>query len=171
MLSGSGSAGARRAAVAALFGRLTAAEQEFLRNLITGNVRQGALDSVMLDAIAAAAGRAGPRPSAGRRCSAPRPGPIAVAALTGGAGGAGGLQHARRAAGPADAGRHRLPTSPPGWRRSRGAFAVDTKLDGIRIQVHKHGDEVSVFTRSLDEISARLPEVVAARPLAARPPT
>ena len=36
----------------------------------------------------------------------------------------------------------------------RARFAVDTKLDGIRIQVHKHGDEVSVFTRSLDEISA-----------------
>ena len=42
-----------------------------------------------------------------------------------------------------------------------GPFAVDTKLDGIRIQVHKHGDEVTVFTRSLDDISARLPEVVA----------
>ena len=42
-----------------------------------------------------------------------------------------------------------------------GPFAVDTKLDGIRIQVHKHEDEVTVFTRSLDDISARLPEVVA----------
>jgi len=54
-LSGSGSAGERRSAVAALFGRLTAPEQDYLRNLITGNVRQGALDSVMLDAIAQAA--------------------------------------------------------------------------------------------------------------------
>ena len=43
-----------------------------------------------------------------------------------------------------------------------GPFAVDTKLDGIRIQVHKHGSEVAVFTRSLEEIGARMPEVVAA---------
>src|SRR6478735_5484914 len=45
VLSGSGSAGARKSAVAGLFGRLTAPEQDYLRNLITGNVRQGALDS------------------------------------------------------------------------------------------------------------------------------
>jgi DNA ligase-1 len=51
---------------------------------------------------------------------------------------------------------------PAGVEKVAGAFAVDTKLDGIRIQVHKHGDEVSVFTRSLDEIGARLPDVVEA---------
>ena len=56
VLSGSGSAGARRTAVGTLFERLTAAEQDFLKALMTGNVRQGAADSVMLDAIAAAAG-------------------------------------------------------------------------------------------------------------------
>ena len=49
-----------------------------------------------------------------------------------------------------------------GVEKVAGDFAVDTKLDGIRIQVHKHGDEVTVFTRSLDEISVRLPEVVSA---------
>ena len=52
-----------------------------------------------------------------------------------------------------------------GVEKVEGEFAVDTKLDGIRIQVHKHGDEVSVFTRSLEEISARLPEVVGGHPL------
>ena len=51
--------------------------------------------------------------------------------------------------------------------RSRRRVAVDTKLDGIRIQVHKHGDEVGVFTRSLDDITDRLPEVVEATPVAA----
>src|SRR5436309_4402348 len=40
--------------------------------------------------------------------------------------------------------------------------AVDVKLDGIRVQVHRSGDEVAVFTRSLDDITARVPEVVAA---------
>jgi DNA ligase-1 len=51
---------------------------------------------------------------------------------------------------------------PAGVEKVATAFAVDTKLDGIRIQVHKHGNEVSVFTRSLEEISARMPEVVEA---------
>ena len=54
-LAGSGSTTARRAAAAGLFARLTADEQAFLRAVMTGNVRQGALDSVMLDAVAAAA--------------------------------------------------------------------------------------------------------------------
>ena len=39
---------------------------------------------------------------------------------------------------------------------------VDVKLDGIRIQVHRSGDDIAVFTRSLDDITARVPEVVAA---------
>ena len=42
-----------------------------------------------------------------------------------------------------------------------GRVAVDTKLDGIRIQVHRDGDDVRIATRSLDDITARLPEVVA----------
>ena len=104
-LSGSGSMGARRNAVTTLFGRLTEAEQVFLRNLVTGNVRQGALDSVMLDAIAAAADLDLKVVRRAAMFSAPT-GPIARAALTGGADGARGLQPARRQTGPADARRH-----------------------------------------------------------------
>jgi DNA ligase-1 len=159
VLSGSGSAGARRTAVGALFERLTAAEQDFLRALMTGNVRQGAADSVMLDAIAAAAGLP---PKAVRRAamfSAPT-GPIAAAAL---GEGAAALEAFTLLVGrpvrPMLAGT--APDVPAGVAKVDGPFAVDTKLDGIRIQVHKHGDEVTVFTRSLDDISARLPEVVA----------
>ncbi|KON73327.1 hypothetical protein M768_10325 [Cellulosimicrobium cellulans F16] len=49
------------------------------------------------------------------------------------------------------------------------AVAVDVKLDGIRIQVHRDGDDVRVFTRSLDDITERVPEIVAAaRTLPAR---
>jgi DNA ligase-1 len=162
VLSGSGSAGARRSAVSALFGRLTAAEQEFLRNLVTGNVRQGALDSVMLDAIAAAADLPVKAVRRAAMFSAPT-GPIAVAALTTGAT---ALEEFSMLVGrpvrPMLAGA--APDVAAGVEKiapeSAERFAVDTKLDGIRIQVHKHGDEVSVFTRSLDEISARLPEVV-----------
>lgn len=159
-LAGSGSMGARREAVAALFGRLASVEQEFLRDLITGNVRQGALDSVMLDAIAAAAAL---DPRAVRRAamfSAPT-GPVARAALTGGeAALADFTMLVGRPVRPMLAGS--AADVPAGVEKVAGAFAVDTKLDGIRIQVHKHGDEVLVFTRSLDEIGARLPEVVAA---------
>src|ERR1044072_8743624 len=41
-----------------------------------------------------------------------------------------------------------------------GEVGVDTKLDGVRIQVHRHGDDVLVATRSLELITDRLPEVV-----------
>ena len=157
-LSGSGSMGARRNAVTTLFGRLTEAEQEFLRNLVTGNVRQGALDSVMLDAIAAAADLDLLVVRRAAMFSAPT-GPGRARGALRWQHRARGLQPARRQAGPADARRHR---SRRGCRFAKveAPFAVDTKLDGIRIQVHKQGDEVAVFTRSLDEIGSRLPEVV-----------
>jgi DNA ligase 1 len=160
VLAGSGSMGARRDAVAALFGRMTAPEQDFLRNLITGNVRQGALDSVMLDAIAEAAELDLKAVRRAAMFSAPT-GPIARAALTGGEAAleeftmlVGRPVRPMLAAAAADI--------PAGVEKVAGTFAVDAKLDGIRIQVHKHGDEVSVFTRSLDEIGARLPDVVEA---------
>jgi len=160
VLSGSGSTLARRTAVADLFARLTSPEQDYLRNLITGNVRQGALDSVMLDAIAAAADLPVKAVRRAAMFSAPT-GPIAVAALTSGES---ALQEFSMLVGrpvrPMLAGT--APDVADGVAKIDGELAVDTKLDGIRIQVHKHGDEVSVFTRSLEEISARLPEVVAA---------
>jgi DNA ligase-1 len=159
-LSGSGSMGSRRQAVVSLFGRLTIPEQEFLRNLITGNVRQGALDSVMLDAIAAAADLDLAAVRRAAMFSAPT-GPIARAAMTGGEPALADFSLlVGRPVRPMLAGA--AADVPAGVDKVAGAFAVDTKLDGIRIQVHKHGDEVSVFTRSLDEIGARLPEVVAA---------
>ncbi|MDQ6934586.1 MAG: ATP-dependent DNA ligase [Actinomycetota bacterium] len=163
-MGGPGSGAARRAAVTALFGQLTESEQQFLRNLLTGQVRQGALDSVMIDAIAAAADLPAADVRRAAMFSAPT-GPIAVAALTGGADALASfdLQVGRpirpmlASAAPDIAGaveKIRAGADPDG-------FVVDTKLDGIRVQVHKHGDEISVFTRSLEEISERLPEVVA----------
>jgi DNA ligase-1 len=160
VLAGSGSQGTRREAVTALFGRLTEREQEFLRNLVTGNVRQGALDSVMLDAVAEAADLDLEAVRRAAMFSAPT-GPIARAALVGGEDAlldfsllVGRPVRPMLAGAAADV--------PAGVEKVATAFAVDTKLDGIRIQVHKHGNEVSVFTRSLEEISARMPEVVEA---------
>ncbi|MBO9520541.1 MAG: ATP-dependent DNA ligase [Nocardioidaceae bacterium] len=161
-LSGEGSALARRTAVTELFARLTADEQAYLRAVMTGQVRQGALDSVVLDAIAEAA----EVPlSAVRRAamfSAPT-GPVARAALTGGVAAleAFDLEVGRPV-------RPMLASSAPdvpagfGPLAEAGPVVVDTKLDGIRIQVHRRGDDVQVFTRSLDEIGDRLPDVVAA---------
>ena len=165
-LAGGGSGTARRDAVATLFGRLTADEQQYLRGLVTGEVRQGALDSVMLDAIAEAADVP---VTAVRRAAmfSAITGPVAVAALTGGA--------EALAAFDLEVGRPVRPmlaSSAPDVSAgvakvaADGPLVVDTKLDGIRIQVHRRGDEVQVFTRSLEEIGERLPDVVeAVRPL------
>ncbi len=167
-LSGAGSAAARRAAVEELFGALTGSEQEYLRGLMTGNLRQGAQDSVVLDAIASAAGLA---PAVVRRAamfSGPT-GPVAQAALTGGEEALAGftLEVGRPV-------RPMLASSAPDVaagvdKIGAGVLAADTKLDGFRVQVHKRGEEVTVFTRSLDEVGDRLPTVVAAvRSLPAR---
>jgi DNA ligase-1 len=158
-LSGEGSATARRNAVADLFGQLTDDEQRYLRGLVTGEVRQGALDSVVLDAIAEAAGVPA---TAVRRAAmfSALTGPIAVAALSGG--------EPALAAFDLEVGRpvrpmlaSSAPDVPEGVAKlGGGPLVVDTKLDGIRIQVHRRGGEVLVFTRSLEEIGQRLPDVV-----------
>ena len=168
-LSGSGSQGARGGLVAELFGRATENEQRYLRNLVTGELRQGALDGLMLEAIAAAADvSAALVRRAAMLCGATVP--VAVAALTDGEPGLGrfGLEVGRplrpmlaSTAPDVDAALEKMPDS--------AEFAVDRKLDGIRIQVHKSGDHITVYTRTLDEITDRLPEVVeAVRPLPVR---
>jgi DNA ligase-1 len=158
-LAGPGSGTARRLAVERLFGRLTADEQGYLRGLVTGEVRQGALDSVVLDAIAEAAGVPAPAVRRAAMFSA-LTGPVAVAALGGGEEALArfDLEVGRPV-------RPMLASSAPdvgaGVDKVGGdAVVVDTKLDGIRIQVHRRDGEVLVFTRSLDEIGQRLPDVV-----------
>ncbi|MEU2200938.1 ATP-dependent DNA ligase [Isoptericola sp. NPDC019482] len=159
-LAGAGSQAARRSAVDELFGRATADEQDFVRRLVLGELRQGALDSLLLDAIAAAADV--PLPVVRRAAmSSALTGPIARAALDGGAP---ALEAFRLE--PGRPVRPMLAASAPdvaaALERFEGsAVAADTKLDGIRVQVHRHDDEVVVFTRSLDDVTERLPEVVA----------
>lgn len=157
-LAGAGSQAARSAAVADLFGRATAEEQRWLRGVVTGEVRQGALDSLVQEGLAAAAGV----PLAEVRRAAMLAGStvaVAAAAFEGsGALGAVGL-HVGRPVLPM------LASSAPDLtaallKAGGGEVAVDTKLDGIRIQVHRSGAEVVVATRSLEDITARLPEVV-----------
>src|SRR5579859_3044795 len=164
---GKGSAAARKALVGELFGRATADEQRFLVGLLSGELRQGALEGVMADAVA----RAAAVPAAEvRRAMMLRGslGVVAAAALAGGseALGAFGLEVGRPV-------RPMLAASAPTLEDALAkigpgtAAAVEWKLDGIRIQAHVTGGTVRLFTRTLDEITGRLPEVVTA--LAALP--
>ncbi|WP_412742672.1 ATP-dependent DNA ligase [Krasilnikovia sp. MM14-A1004] len=160
VVSGAGSQARRRELLGALFAAATVDEQRLLVGLFGGELRQGAQAGLLADAIA----RAAEVPlTAVRRalllCGDLKQ--VAVAALTGGAPALAAI-HLRvgtplspMLAGSApDVSAALLATGAPA--------TVDVKLDGIRIQVHRSGDEVAVFTRSLDDITPRLPGVVAA---------
>jgi DNA ligase-1 len=155
-LSGEGSQRERERLLAGLIGRLTAAEQAHLARVLGGEMRQGANDGVVADAVAKAAGV----PAADVRRAAMLLGDLGAAAgralrgealdvgLTPGV----GVQPmlAATSATVADA------------LADVGPASVEWKLDGARVQVHRRGDDVKVFTRSLHEIAARVPEVVQA---------
>ena len=154
---GAGSTAARAQQLRALFARATRAEQEFLVRLLFGELRQGAVEGVLADAVA----RAADIPVERIRRAAMVSGalaPVAVAALSGGvaalqamdialfapvqpmlAGAAGDMQEALEAI--EDAG-------------------LEFKLDGARIQAHKSGDDVRIYSRSLRDVSAAVPDVV-----------
>jgi DNA ligase-1 len=157
-IRGAGSAAHRAAALRELFSRATAAEQAFLLRLLVGELRQGALAGVMIDAIAAAAGL----PTAQVRRAAMYSkslGAVARVALLEGT----------------DAlGRFRLelfsPVAPMLAQTAAdvaaalsglpGEVAFEWKMDGARIQVHKMADDVRVYTRGLNEVTAAVPEIV-----------
>ncbi len=157
-LSGPGSATARAAALSAFFARATADEAEFLRGLLSGGLRQGALEGVMLEAVA----RAATVPAAQVRRAAMLAGDLpTVAAL------ALGDDPARALAGvgltPLTPVLPMLAASSPDVAaalEATGRASVEWKLDGARIQVHRDGDDVRIFTRNLNDITGRLPGVV-----------
>jgi DNA ligase 1 len=159
-VSGKGSQARRAELVAELFSSATETEQTFLRRLLTGELRQGALAGVMADAVAAAA----QIPAAAVRRAAMLGGDlpsVAAAGLTGGTvaldtftlrvGRPVGPMLAQTAAGVTEA-----------LEKLGGTAIFEAKLDGARVQVHREGDQVTVYTRSLDDVTARLPEVVEA---------
>ena len=155
-IAGKGSVARRGTAVAALFAAATDPEQRFLRQLLSGELRQGALGAVMSDAVAAAADL----PQAAVRRAAMLAGDlptVAAVALGGGDLGQFTLQVGRpvgpmlaQTAGDVGAALTKL----------GGTAVFEAKLDGARVQIHRAGSEVRVYTRSLDEVTARLPEVV-----------
>ncbi|WP_369777098.1 ATP-dependent DNA ligase [Streptomyces sp. R33] len=155
-VAGAGSQAERRRILDALLGAATAPEQRFLRSLLSGEVRQGALDAVALEGVAAASGvpAAELRRAVMLDGSLPR---VAAAAL---AGGAAALREVTLRVGqPVQPMLANTAKSVAEALAALGPCAVEEKLDGIRVQVHRDGDDVRVYTRSLDEITGRLPEV------------
>ncbi|MEV6695492.1 ATP-dependent DNA ligase, partial [Micromonospora sp. NPDC051196] len=164
---GAGSQARRRALVHALYAAATVDEQRLLTGLFLGELRHGAQAGLLADAIARAAGV----PVAAVRRALLLAGDlreVAVAALAGGAAALAGF--GLRVGRPLAPMLAQSASSVDEALTATGTPAtVDVKLDGIRIQVHRSGPDIAVFTRSLDDITVRVPEVVAAvRALPAR---
>ena len=158
-LKGQGSAAERARLLSDLFAKATAPEQDFLMRLLLGELRQGALEGIMLDAIAKAANL----PAAKVRAAAMRAGGLAAvanAALTEGE--AGLARFALSVFRPVQPMLAQAAEDVADAIERLGTAAFEWKLDGARVQAHKSGAEVRVYTRSLNEVTAAVPEVVAA---------
>jgi DNA ligase-1 len=155
-VSGKGAQAERRRLLGALMSAATEEEQGFLFRLLTGELRQGALDAFAVEGLAEAVSV----PSA----------QVRRAVMFGGSLGA--VASALLAEGPSALEAFRLQTGRPVLPMlaqsakdvleavdKLGPCVVEEKLDGIRVQVHKEGESVGVYTRTLDDITARLPEL------------
>jgi DNA ligase 1 len=155
--SGPGSKGRRQTLLTDLFGRATVAEQEFLRGLILKNLRQGALQGVMADAVAAALGVA---PERVRR-AAMLEGDLVLVASRALAEGPDALVGAALAVfTPVQPMLAKTAESAGAAVAGLGKAVVEQKLDGLRVQVHRDGDRVAVFSRNLRDITTEMPGVV-----------
>ena len=159
-VGGAGSKARRAELLTALFAAATDVEQRFLRALIGGELRQGALAGVMVDAVA----RAADVPVALVRRAAMLSGDLPATAGLAVRDGAPALEAIRLTVG--------VPVAPMLAKTAAsateaveslgGRAVIEAKLDGARIQIHKNGAAVSIWTRTLDDVTARLPEIVAA---------
>ncbi len=163
---GAGAAAERARLLGSLLGRATEEERDFLVRLLGGELRQGALEGVLAEAVARAAGVSAADVRRAAMMAGALP-PVAEAAL---AEGAAGLARFRL--------RLLEPVSPmlaetapdvEGALGDLGEAALEWKLDGARVQVHRDGEEVRVFSRSLRDVTPAVPELVeAVRALPAR---
>jgi DNA ligase-1 len=157
--SGPGSQTRRAALLSEIMTNSTEVEQAFLRGLLAGNLRQGALAGVMVEAIAAAAGVAASEVRRATMLRGDLPS-VAIAAMRGGS--------AALAAFQLDVGCALAPMLAQTASSVEEALqelgvpaAFEAKLDGARLQIHRCGPEVRLFTRSLDDVTARLAHVAA----------
>ena len=156
-VKGKGAAGKRTALLRELLARATAEEQDFLVRLMVGELRQGALEGIMVEAVASAA-QVPPADARRAVAFAGAIAPVAAAALAGE-----GLERFAielmqpvlpMLAQPAETMQAAL--------EALGTALLEWKLDGARVQVHKALDDVRVYTRNLNDVTSRVPEIVAA---------
>ena len=154
---GRGSAGQRAGLLRRLFGDATAEEQRFLTALLAGELRQGSLEGLMAEAIAKASGV----PLNRVRRAAMMAGDLAA------------IAHAALEEGEAGLARYDVqlfrPLQPMLAQSAEdagealtefGRVALEYKMDGARVQVHKSGDDVAVYSRSLNDVTLAVPEIV-----------
>jgi DNA ligase 1 len=157
--TGSGSAGERKRILTELLGRATEEEADFVKRLFTGGLRQGALAGLMADAVAKAAGVS----STIARRALMLSGDLSRTAEIAMTEGEEGLREVGF-----ELFRPILPmlastaASVPEAMDSFERSSVEWKLDGIRIQVHRGGDEVRIYTRNLNDTTETLPGIVEA---------
>jgi DNA ligase 1 len=156
-LSGKGSAARRTTLLRTLFAACTAEAQQFVRALMVGELRQGALESLVVDAVALAAGVSKESMRRAQMLSADL---LAVTELAFAEGEAGLARVTLRLFNPIQP----MLAEPAGDIEAAlaqlGRAAFEYKLDGARVQVHKRGAEVRVYSRALNEVTAAVPELV-----------
>jgi DNA ligase 1 len=155
--AGKGSTGERQRLLHDLLARATRDEQSFLFRLVTGELRQGAVEGLMLEAVARAAKVPAEQVRRARMMAGDLP-KVAKAAITGDAAElAGFATQLFRPVHPMLAG---SADDESAAIEELGEAALEYKLDGARIQVHKNGDQVAVYSRRLNDVTAAVPELV-----------
>ncbi len=155
--SGAGSKQRREQLLGELLGGVSQEEQHFLAGLVLGELRQGALEAVLVESLADATGF---DVAAIRRAVMLSADPAAVAETAFVDGLAGLAQYRLVALSPVRPMLAQPVESMSEAMGSLGSAVLQYKLDGARIQVHRDGDDVRIFTRQLNDVTARLPEVV-----------
>ncbi|MGB8882005.1 MAG: hypothetical protein WCD11_37255, partial [Solirubrobacteraceae bacterium] len=157
--TGSGSTAERRQLLDALLARATAEEADFLRHLLTGELRQGALAGIMADAVAKAAGVPNELARRALMLSGDLTRMAEIALVSGEAGlREVGFEIFRPILPMLASTSATVAEAVAGFERA----SVEWKLDGIRIQIHRRGSEVHIYTRNLNEIATALPGIAAA---------
>jgi DNA ligase-1 len=155
--TGSGSAAKRKAILAELLGQATAVEAAFVKRLFLGELRQGALSGLMVDAVAKAAGVSGDSARRALMLSGDLTRTAEIAIAEGEAGlRTVGLEIFRPVLPMLASTATSAAEALAGFERA----SVEWKLDGIRIQIHRRGDDVHIFTRNLNDITHALPGIV-----------
>lgn len=158
-VTGAGSEQQRAELLRRLLSSSTALEQRFLMNLMAGELRQGALEGLMLEAVA----RASALPLDGIRRAAMMAGeigPVARAALERGEGGL--AQYRVQVFRPVSPMLAQSSDNVGDALEELGRAALEFKLDGARVQAHKSGDEVRIYSRRLNDVTAAAPEIAEA---------